>query len=168
MRTLPTTRRRALLLAGALLGPLALSLPLRAAEVASALAGCWATQGFGSVVEFRPCATAPTTMCGRIRWLWQERDVQGAPRRDEHNPERALRTRSLVGIEIVRGLRETEPGVWSDGELNNPDDGRTYTGSLRVRGGVLELRGCALRVFCQIQTWCRPEALIAELRGLDR
>lgn len=130
------------------------------------IAGRWATQGFGSIVEFRPCAGAPDRMCGAILWLWEPNDAAGRRRRDGRNPDRALRSRPLVGVEIVRGLRETAPGVWSDGAVYNPDDGRTYTGTVKVRGGKLELRGCALNVICQTQTWRRPDDVFAAVRGL--
>lgn len=137
------------------------------AEAASAdIAGRWATQGFGSIVEFRPCAGRPDTLCGRILWLWEPNDPSGRRRTDAHNPDKALRSRPLIGVEIVRGLRETAPGVWSDGSVYNPDDGRTYTGMVRVRAGRLELKGCALNVLCQTQTWRRPEEVIAAVRGL--
>lgn len=126
------------------------------AQGRSDITGRWATQGFGSVVEFRPCTGAPTTLCGRILWLWEPTDGVGRPRTDRHNPDRALRSRPLIGVEIVRGLRETAPGVWSGGAVYNPDDGRTYTGVVQLQRGALELRGCALNVFCQTQTWRRP------------
>jgi len=135
------------------------------AQTRADLSGRWATQGFGSVVEVRPCAGAPTTLCGRIVWLWEPRDAAGRPRTDARNPDAALQSRSLVGVEIVRGLRETGPGVWSDGALYNPDDGRTYTGTVRLRGGTLELRGCALKVVCQTQTWRRPDDVVAASRA---
>lgn len=135
------------------------------AQASADISGRWATQGFGSIVEFRPCTGAEATMCGRILWLWEANDTSGRPRRDTHNPDRSLRTRSLIGIELVRGLRQTAQGVWSDGELYNPDDGRTYTGAIRVRHGALELRGCALGVFCQTQTWRRPDDVIASVRA---
>ncbi len=138
------------------------------AQTRSDIAGNWATRGFGSIVQFRPCAGAPETMCGRIIWLWEPNDENGRARTDNHNPDRALRTRSLIGVELVRGLRQTEPGVWSDGALYNPDDGRTYTGTIRLRGGALELRGCALGVFCQTQIWRRPESVLAAVQGLPQ
>jgi uncharacterized protein (DUF2147 family) len=72
----------------------------------------------------------------------------------------------LIGVEIVHGLRETEAGVWTGGQLYNPDDGRTYTGSIRLQRGMLELRGCALSIFCDTQTWRRPEDVFAQVRGL--
>jgi uncharacterized protein (DUF2147 family) len=105
-------------------------------------------------------------MCGAILWLWEPNDAAGRRRTDGRNPDRALRSRPLVGVEIVRGLRETAPGVWSDGAVYNPDDGRTYTGTVKVRGGKLELRGCALNVICQTQTWRRPDDVFAAVRGL--
>lgn len=138
------------------------------AQTRSSIAGNWATRGLGSVVRFQPCDGAPQTMCGRIVWLWEANDDEGRPRTDRHNPDRSLRTRSLIGVEIVRGLRETAPNTWSDGALYNPDDGRTYTGAITLRGGVLELRGCALSVFCQTQTWRRPEAVLEAVRSLPQ
>lgn len=136
------------------------------AQGRSDITGRWATQGFGSVVEFRPCAGGPATLCGRILWLWEPNDASGRPATDRHNPDRALRSRPLVGVEILRGLRETAPGVWSDGAVYNPDDGRTYTGVIRLRNGTLELRGCALNVFCQTQTWRRPKDVVAAASGV--
>lgn len=136
------------------------------AQARSDISGRWATQGFGSIVEFGPCAASANTMCGRIVWLWEPNDAQGRPRTDRHNPDRALRSRSLVGIEILRGLRETSPGVWNEGSVYNPDDGRTYTGTIRLRNGALELRGCALNLFCQTQTWRRPDDVIEAVRRL--
>jgi uncharacterized protein (DUF2147 family) len=138
------------------------------AQSSSALNGNWATRGFGSVVQFRPCASDAATLCGRIIWLWEPNDERGRPRVDNHNPDRALRSRSLVGVEIVRGLRETAPGAWSEGSLYNPDDGRTYTGTVRMRNGALELRGCALNVFCQTQIWRRPEDVLAAVQRLPQ
>lgn len=136
------------------------------AQTGSDIAGRWATSGFGSIVEFQPCEQAPQTMCGRILWLWQPNDAAGRPRTDTHNSDRLLRARPLVGIEIVSGLRETAPGVWGDGSLYNPDDGRTYTGTIRLDGGTLSLTGCALKVFCQTQIWRRPADVLSAVEGL--
>jgi uncharacterized protein (DUF2147 family) len=135
------------------------------AQSRSEIVGRWATQGFGSIVEFRPCAEDTKIICGRILWLWEENDASGRPRTDRHNPDSELRSRSLIGIDIVRGLRETASGTWSDGELYNPDDGRTYAGEIRVKRGTLELHGCALLIFCQTQTWRRPEDVIKAVKA---
>ena len=124
------------------------------------LSGRWVTEGFGSIVDFQPCASKPEQMCGRMMWLWAPAP-QGRARLDKNNPDPTLRSRPLTGIEIVSGLRETSPGVWTGGRLYNPDDGRTYTGTVRLRGGLLELKGCALNIVCRDQTWRRPQDLLA-------
>ena len=35
------------------------------AQARSPIAGHWATRGFGSIVQLRPCVSAPDTICGR-------------------------------------------------------------------------------------------------------
>lgn len=151
---------RTLIVSASLAAGMAMAWPAVAAESRADLSGRWATEGFGSIVEFRPCPTTPTEMCGRMIWLWAPAP-EGGPRLDRQNPDPALRSRQLVGIEIVSGLRETAPGVWTSGRLYNPDDGRTYTGTVRLRGGLLELKGCAFNVVCRIQTWRRPQDVLA-------
>lgn len=136
------------------------------AQTAAAISGRWATPGFGSIVEIAPCPGETDTMCGRILWLWHETDEAGRIRTDRKNPDPALRSRQLVGVDIIRGLRETAPGVWSDGALYNPDDGKTYTGAVRVTPGALHLKGCALGVFCQNQIW-RRVAEVASVAGVN-
>jgi Delta7-sterol 5-desaturase len=130
------------------------------------IAGNWTTKGFGSIVQFRPCTATPQIMCGRIIWLWEPNSADGRARLDEHNPDPALRTRSLIGIEIVRGLRQSKPGIWTEGEHYNPDDGQTYTGTIRLGGGMLELSGCAISIFCDTQFWRRQDDVAAAVRGL--
>lgn len=124
------------------------------------LAGRWMTEDFGSIVEFRPCVQAPGEVCGRIVWL-RRQTSGGRPGADGRNPNPGLRARPLMGVEIVTGLRETAPGVWTGGRLYNPEEGRTYSGSIRIAGGALELKGCALSIICRSQTWRRANDLAA-------
>ncbi|MBP0617353.1 DUF2147 domain-containing protein [Jiella mangrovi] len=41
------------------------------------------------------------------------------------------------------------------GEVTDPRDDRTYSGTARVTETKLELTGCALKVFCKTQVWVR-------------
>lgn len=139
------------------------------AQTATGIVGRWATQGFGSIVEIGPCAGGDeTTLCGRIVWLWERKDSKGRPRTDYENPDTALRARSLIGVEIIRDLRQTAPDEWGGGAIYNPDDGRTYSGRIRLENGALDLRGCALKILCQTQTWRRPEDVFAAVQELDQ
>jgi uncharacterized protein (DUF2147 family) len=118
------------------------------------LVGAWRTVDASSHVRFEPCGTRT---CGRIFWLREPIDSEtGQQWRDKLNPDDTLRRRSLLGLVIVSGLRETVAGQWQ-GELYNPLDGRTYGGHFRVLDADrLELKGCALAgLICQSEIWVR-------------
>ena len=61
------------------------------------------------------------------------------------NENPALRTRPLLGLTVLRGLRRSDDGTWKDGEIYNPDDGVDYQalmsigddGTLHVRAYVI-------------------------------
>lgn len=42
-----------------------------------------------------------------------------------------------------------------EGEVTDPRDDRTYSGSATVSTTQLKLTGCALKVFCKTQVWTR-------------
>ncbi len=67
-------------------------------------------------------------LCGHIVWLRTPRDDAGRPKRDEMNPDAALRDRPLCGLTVLDGLLPVpdEPGRWSAGSFYDPRDGRTY------------------------------------------
>ncbi|SES15344.1 DUF2147 domain-containing protein [Rhizobium sp. NFR03] len=41
------------------------------------------------------------------------------------------------------------------GEVTDPDNDKTYSGSAAVAGNQLKLKGCVMKVFCKSQTWSR-------------
>lgn len=130
--------------------------------------GAWATPGVGSVVTIAPCKDRPGTACGSIVWLLEPEDQNGRRRLDVANPDEASRKNPLVGTLILQHFQETARGVWVDGAVYNPDDGRSYSGTIRLTAlGRLELKGCALGIFCKTQEWRRPRDIIDELAGLE-
>jgi sterol desaturase/sphingolipid hydroxylase (fatty acid hydroxylase superfamily)/uncharacterized protein (DUF2147 family) len=113
--------------------------PARAAAPAD-VAGDWATPGLGAVVRLEPCADA-LRLCGRLVWAWDPARVQ----------------RGAIGAAMLRDFR-WNGDAFSGGALLNPEDGRTYSGSIRPDGDVLRLRGCA-GPFCQTQVWRRLSSI---------
>jgi uncharacterized protein (DUF2147 family) len=60
-----------------------------------------------------------------------------------------------VGMMIVGGAAKAGANEWK-GKLLNPEDGKTYSGVITLVGADgLNLKGCALGVFCQGETWRR-------------
>ncbi len=41
------------------------------------------------------------------------------------------------------------------GTITDPADNKQYSGSARVSGASMKLKGCALKIFCKTQTWAK-------------
>ena len=126
-----------------------------AAETPSVL-GDWATAGYEARVEIERCGNS-AALCATVVWLWNPVDERGGHRTDRQNPDPALRSRPLVGLVILDGLRPTAPGAWGGGRIYDPATGNQYGAALRLKApGILEVEGC-LAIFCRTQVWRRTE-----------
>ena len=98
----------------------------------------------GGTLRIRNCADG---VCGTIASVGGVDSETGQPPTDKKNADPKLRSRPLVGIPVVMGMRPTGPGKWT-GRLYNVGDGHTYTGNLIELGpDTIRLEGCAL-FFC--------------------
>lgn len=60
-----------------------------------------------------------------------------------------------VGKVIMTGAGKTSDNTWK-GDLLNLEDGKTYSGTVTLQGpSALNLKGCALAVFCKDETWTK-------------
>lgn len=118
------------------------------------LKGRWVTSKNNVAIEMFACGEA---ICGRIDWLSKPYDPDGALKRDEANPDPALRARPWCGITVVTGLRQTADGVWEGGEAYSPKDGRRYALEVVARDeGAMEVRGfVGHRLLGKTETWTR-------------
>jgi uncharacterized protein (DUF2147 family) len=63
-----------------------------------------------------------------------------------------LKTGQYAGKQI--GKVEGQNTDYS-GEVTDPADDKTYSGSAKINGDWLKLKGCVLSIFCKSQTWKR-------------
>jgi uncharacterized protein (DUF2147 family) len=135
---------------------LTLLLLLPDAARASDPTGMWWAEGGFAQVEIRHCGDA---LCGQVVWLRHPFDEHGCDLQDVENPDSALRSRSVVGIEILRGLQASpdDPGEWSGGEIYDPGSGRSYRAVLETDGpDRLHVRGyLGIRLLGRTTTWVR-------------
>jgi uncharacterized protein (DUF2147 family) len=125
--------------------------------------GRWATPGVSAIVELSPCAAERSTLCGTIRWLWEAVDDKGRPRLDSRNADATLRSRPLLGLAILSGLKPRQAGGW-EGRIYNPEDGQSYRATVTRSGAdTLRVEGCVL-LGCQKQVWWKASALAEALR----
>ncbi len=61
-------------------------------------------------------------------------------RKDENNPDKSLRQRSLLGIDLLTNF-VFDDGVYKDGKVYDPDNGKTYSCKLTKEGNNLKVRG---------------------------
>lgn len=114
------------------------------AQKAGDASGLWLTQTGDSKVRLSRCGAG---YCGVIA----STSGKGI---DDKNPDPALRSRSVVGVQIVNAPSASGDGY--EGTLYNPNDGKTYSGTLKLTGPAsLEVAGCVMGVFCKRQTWKR-------------
>jgi uncharacterized protein (DUF2147 family) len=124
------------------LGTLAFAMPVLAQS--GDPSGVWLSQSGETRVKIAKCGAV---YCGTI--------VASKQAKDANNPDPTKRDRSLVGVQMISDIEPSGSGF--SGQLYNFQDGKTYTGKLRLVGPkALELSGCVLGgLFCKSQTWTR-------------
>ena len=104
--------------------------------------GVWLHDNKRIEIEIMPCGE---TLCGKLVWFKSPNDAQGSPLADLNNPDSALRTRPLLGLMVLNGLRHTGANTWTDGNIYDPDDGATYAASMSMQDdGALQVRAYVL------------------------
>ena len=135
MQAAPISTRRGLLAVLAL-WPLA----LRAAPP-DAILGSWLTDDGASKVEVTAVKSADgsTVYNGKVVWLKQPtRD--GQPLRDANNADAALRSRPILGLDVLSGFKAAGNG-YGGGTAYSPRAGKAYPSELAITAdGRLELK----------------------------
>jgi uncharacterized protein (DUF2147 family) len=137
---------RALILAAGL------ALVAAPALAADPVEGEWLTQDATAKVRIGPCPGKADRMCGVISWLKNPADAKAT---DSKNPDPQLKTRTILGLPMIRDFKAAAPGRWTGGKIYDPGSGKTYDSKIGVNAnGTLKVEGCIL-VVCQAQTWRR-------------
>ncbi len=119
--------------------------------------GLWWAEGGAAQVEIAACDGG---LCGTVTWLRSPFDENGCPVRDVHNPDSRERERSLVGIQILTGLRTSDSGAsWSGGRIYDPTSGRTYSAAVSLDGpDRANVRGyLGIRLLGRTTVWTRVQ-----------
>lgn len=77
---------------------------------------------------------------GKIVWLQQPNEADGSPNVDDKNPDSKLRSRKLLGLNMLSGLKK-KGDEYTGGSIYDPNNGKTYNCSMKVEGNVLKVRG---------------------------
>ncbi|QNK63252.1 DUF2147 domain-containing protein [Pedobacter sp. PAMC26386] len=78
---------------------------------------------------------------GKIVWLKTPKDEKGSPKLDVKNPDAALKSRPILGLEMLKDF-VFEDNKWTDGKIYDPKSGKTYSCNMNLKdNGDLNMRG---------------------------
>jgi uncharacterized protein (DUF2147 family) len=80
---------------------------------------------------------------GKIVWLRDPIDtLTGKPKIDDKNSDKALQSRPVLGLEILKDFTFDGDDEWSEGTIYDPNNGKTYDCYMEIgETGILKIRG---------------------------
>lgn len=91
--------------------------------------GVWNTDKYDAKLNFYSCGD---NICAQIVWLKEQNYIHkddgpvGRQKTDRKNPNPALRTKPILGLQVMRGLTPKGNNMWADGTCYDPETGKTY------------------------------------------
>ena len=140
---------------------LLLQLPVLAGDESDAILGIWRTADDKSQVQI---FKTNNLYAGKIISLkdpnWPASDTEGGagkPKNDRRNPDPKLRSRPIVGLQLMSGFAFARKATWDSGRVYDPESGKTYKGKLYLTStNQLELRGyVGIPLFGRTEVWRR-------------
>jgi uncharacterized protein (DUF2147 family) len=138
--------------------------PLLAGD-GDAIVGVWLTPQGNEDGQAQIKITANNgTYEGEIIWLEipvypadDEQGMAGQAKVDRENPDESLRTRPIVGLEIMHDFSYAGDGKWKGGTIYAPDEGKTYKCKLTLEDdGTLKVRGyIGVSLLGRTEVWTR-------------
>jgi uncharacterized protein (DUF2147 family) len=108
-----------------------------AAAFAQDVVGKWKLDDGSAIVEVYKQGDA---FNGKIVWLQDPTEPDGSPAVDTNNPDAKLRSRKLIGLNMLSSLKKSG-AEYTGGSIYDPGNGKTYNCSMKVEGDVLKVRG---------------------------
>jgi len=76
----------------------------------------------------------------KIVWL-KVTEENGKPRTDVNNPDKARQIAPLMGLVILKGFKKESDGLYDDGTIYDPKNGKTYSCKITPDGDKIKVRG---------------------------
>lgn len=150
-----------------LVGALLLSAAFVTAADGDAVVGVWATApGTEDGQAHIRITERDGSYVGEIIWLeipvypeGDEQGMAGQAKVDRENPDASLRSRPIIGLEIMDGFTYVGDGKYKGGTIYAPDDGKTYKCKMTLEDdGTLKVRGfIGVSLLGRTEVWTRVE-----------
>lgn len=108
------------------------------AQDANLIIGKWYTAGGKAMVEIYKC---DDYYCGKIVWLKEPKNKNGTDKMDIHNPDESKKRKPVIGLNIIQGFKYKGKNKWANGQIYDPDNGKTYSCKMKLEENELKVRG---------------------------
>lgn len=128
--------------------------PASFAQNADAILGKWVNpSGEGQIQVYKK----GNLFFGKLAWLKLPNDeTTGQPKVDSKNPNAALQSTPLLGLEILKGFKHDGENVYEDGTIYDPKNGKTYSCKMTLDGNKLKIRGyIGISLLGRSEVWTR-------------
>jgi len=112
--------------------------------------GYWLTPG--SIIKIENC---DSYICAKVETIFVDEGRDPKLILDENNKDRALRSREVIGINVLSGflVKDIKQRDFKGGRIYDPRRGREFKSSLHLKDdGNLEVEGC-LAFICDSEEW---------------
>jgi uncharacterized protein (DUF2147 family) len=100
--------------------------------------GTWKMENGKVTVEVAYCGEPK--ICVKIIGLAKPLNKQGKPKVDKENPNPSLRSRPLIGLQLINGMAPDGTNRWK-GQIYNADDGNIYRSTAVLAGDTMLVKG---------------------------
>ncbi|MBE7175414.1 MAG: DUF2147 domain-containing protein [Mucilaginibacter polytrichastri] len=133
---------------------IAFSLHVQAQKAEDAIQGRWLSAEKDGKIEIYKTGN---TWSGRIVWMKFPKNDKGELRKDANNPDESLKSRTILNAVILTGFVYNK-GAWEDGKIYDPKSGKTYSASMKLKNGKLEIRGyVGVSLLGRTTVWTKAE-----------
>ena len=125
------------------------------AQLANDLVGVWLTGKKDGQVKIENLGGK---YFGKIVWLKAPMDsTTGKMQLDKNNPEKSLRYYPVKGLRILKDFEFIEKGVWEEGTIYDPDNGKSYSCNITMNNkNTINIRGyIGISIFGRTDVWTR-------------
>jgi uncharacterized protein (DUF2147 family) len=121
--------------------------------------GDWLVEDQDAIIRVDSCGSA---LCGTVVWTKKQGGL------DENNPDPAKRSRPIMGVQLLLGMKPASDGRW-EGDVYNPENGKTYSSRMWLKSDdMLRIEGCVLGFLCGGQDWTRTKLEMPASAGPQR
>lgn len=126
---------------------------------ANAIVGTWLTQDGTAKVKIE---NTNGKFNGKIVWLNPATDKNGKPVLDSKNSNKALQSRTIMGLPLLKDFIYDGDNLWISGTIYDPDEGDTYSCKITMNSdGTMNVRGyLGFSLIGRTEIWKRSKDIV--------